>query len=211
MNIRWNLGLGDAIICNGLIRFLAAHRAAKVTVPALEKNIKSVRFMFRDNRNIEVVQTDGAQAWDAGADNLAIDLGQFRANWKIRTVSFDQEFYIQGGVDFNVRWDWFFVPRDRPFEIRNGQQSYAFVHDDRERGWVIPDPNLPVFRPAMAHCIFDYYPAIVGATEIHCIDSAFACWIDSMPENGQKLFFHNIKPIDNPLSRLTRRRNWIEV
>lgn len=211
--LNWNLGLGDAIICNGLVRWLVGMCGYHITIPALSRNMASVRFMFRDNPRIGIAEVLNDNGKNVLADNSehVLLVGDSHPDWSKKEQGFDYEFYAQAGVNFDVRWDWFFVPRQRANEIHNGYTGYAFVHDDMDSGLLIKDPCLPVFRPAISSSIFDYYPVIMKATEIHCIDSAFACWIDSMPETGQKLYYHDIKPMADDRSRLTLRRNWIKV
>ena len=61
------------------------------------------------------------------------------------------------------------------------------------------------------YSIFDYYPLIRQATEIHCIESSFAAFIDSIQINGS-LFCHRYarpEPYQNKLIANTFGKDWI--
>jgi hypothetical protein len=71
--------------------------------------------MYRDQENIQVIQSDYPQISafirDAQSKNLLIvgDEGSGRVQPGMR---FDEWFYWQHGVDFSKRWSQFYVQRD---------------------------------------------------------------------------------------------------
>jgi len=184
--IMGHLGLGDAIVTNGLVRVRARlHRA--LLIPCKPHNLESVRWMFSDLKNVFVLPVDG----DDGMRRLVevsglntLKLGLFSdGQWDIQ--HWDREMYRQAEVSFSDRWDEFSFPkRPEPLPVPTG--DYSFVHDDPSRGFYIADSKMPVMKkePRMhwggSANIFDYIPMIENATEIHVIDSAFFCLVDSL-------------------------------
>jgi hypothetical protein len=127
--------------------------------------------------------------------------------WDI--LNWDREMYRQADVHFSERWTYFKVPSMREFEPI--KQPYCFLHDDTPRlmtasQYSAPEGCLTVL-PTGFSSIFDYIPYITEAKEVHCIDSAFLCLTDSLPNNNpQRLVFHKYaRP--NGLTP-TLRRNW---
>src|SRR5688500_2660446 len=109
-----NMGLGDAIIVNGLVRKLAADR--DVMFLSKTHNFPSIKWMFIDHDNIVVIDVgddDGAERFIAkhGADVEVLRLGCTGANF--RSQDFDKCFYEQAGVPFEERWSGFHVERCR--------------------------------------------------------------------------------------------------
>ena len=52
-----HLGLGDMILCNGLIRYLISleTKSEKIFLICKNSNLKSVRFMYRDIKNLMII------------------------------------------------------------------------------------------------------------------------------------------------------------
>ena len=54
-----HLGLGDHLICNGLVRNICENNKNNFLLPAKKHNFQTVKFMFRDLNNLTVVSVDG--------------------------------------------------------------------------------------------------------------------------------------------------------
>lgn len=188
-----NLGLGDAIICNAIFRHYAKSYDL-VCIPVKHHNLPSVNFMLRDVPNIVLRGvTNDVEAllflrnWKGHKKGL----GAFSSDGTFKASEFDRSFYKQAGVEFDCRWDqWKCVKDEKRFEsiystIQNppNETPFAFVHDDPKRGMLIDDSKIEcmVFSPTYMEIIFDYWPVIESAAEIHCINSSFALFIDSIP------------------------------
>ena len=91
--IDWNLGLGDSIICNGLVRVLARQHGRFVIVPSYTHNLPSVRHMFSDDHNVCVVDVADAALY---CDESVLSIGLNHPRWGTVTP-FDRAFY-------EVRW-----------------------------------------------------------------------------------------------------------
>lgn len=216
------MGLGDTIICNALIRNICK-KYEHVTIFSKPKYLESTRFMFRDIKNLQILSMD---------DN---DVGSFLYNIPntekyyvghenilnlLTTNTFDECFYRQIGLDFQKRWDHYFVERDLKLEEETFEKfaptsSYAFIHDDHERSFFIDESlvkkDLLIFRPPKTTNIFSLLKIIEHASEIHCMDSCFKHIIDSMDIKHNNLFYHMyIRGINN--SGYTQSKlNWKKI
>lgn len=189
--IRWHLGLGDALICNGLVRHFAKSRT--VIVPAKHHNVPSATFMFRDDPNIQVLPVQDDKAADEWApwDAYVLKLGMFGENFSFH--EWDRVMYKQAGVPFDVRWTGFKVERHPSSEIQPPSGKFAFVHDDHGRGMDITDaelPELPLIYAEKQPTIFSYCRVIEEAEEIHVVDSAFLSLVESIPTKAKRLVLH---------------------
>lgn len=201
-----HLGLGDHIICNGLIREYA-NSYSRVMVFVRTNNVVSVKFMYRDLKNVSlvVVDRDGEACafLDANKEKRFLKVGHEHLNTK--DVKFDECFYKQVGMDFNKRWDSFFVERDKAkeleimkhFGVKEGQ--YVFLHEDKSRGFLINrsyihDKSLLIVEPGkgLTENMFDYCGLIENAREVHCMDSSFKLLADSLPNAGKAALFHHV-------------------
>lgn len=198
--VRWHLGVGDSLICNGLVRHFAKQQA--VIIPCKHQNLASVQFQFRDNPNIDVLPV----ADDAEADRQSmraqdvLRLGMFGDNFSFK--EWDRVMYEQAGIPFDVRWSGFYYERERSTEfypplmgeVTTSKGAYYFLHEDAKRNFVIRDNLLPSMMGVEAErtpgTIFDYRMIIENATEIHCIDSVFAILADSIPTTAKRHVLH---------------------
>ena len=197
------LGLGDAIICNGIINNCTT-KFDKVVIFCKPQFYPSVSFLYRHNDKVFIIKADDAQA-GAILDNIlhdtkiTIGFGNIPSDYKF----FDESSYKQVGLNFNKRWSDFKLERDLAkeqelFDKLNPGDNYAFVHDNIAVGHIIPfkdieSRGLKVFRPdsnLSVDNIFLYGKIIENAKEIHCTDSSFKNYIDSMTDIKSKLYFY---------------------
>jgi hypothetical protein len=190
-----HLGLGDNIICNGLIREIYS------VYPNMHLCIKpqyseSVQFMYSDLKIKFIVDTEPRirNFLDTNKFENELRIGHEFMN---NDLTFDCSFYNQVGVNFIKRWTSFHVPRDASreqelFDKLTPKGDYIFVHDDN-RYRLNPSliPNIPIVRPdpSMTGNVFDYMKIIENAKEIHCMESSFMLIIDSYKTNN-KIVLH---------------------
>jgi len=146
-----NLGLGDHILCNGLVRIITdTGRNFKLFVK--RHNVSSVKFMFRDILNLELIEVDSDQQVvdylvnnkisanslkftpNAEQELITGGISNFVGNavqpWDIdKDITFDEYFYRQHDLDFKNRWDKFFVKRD----LSREQELFMKLNPDSER------------------------------------------------------------------------------
>jgi hypothetical protein len=225
-----HLGLGDHFICHGIVREYAK-RYARIAIFAKSQNIVSVRFMFRDLKNVCVIEGDDVFArgfiflnkfkiWIWRYDEVK-KIG-FEDLKRDPSLPFEKEFYQMAGVPFEKKWDSFHIDRDKSREdalfVKAGLKApYAFVHDDRARNYGIDDKRIPAglspFRPKKEYTpnIIDYCGVIEKAQEIHVIDSSFMFLIDCLQyENpDQKLYVHRYARVNIEWSLPILKKKWI--
>lgn len=207
--VRYNLGMGDTLICSGLIRQLAK-TCDLVVVMSKPGNYESTAYLFHDLPNVVVryvVDDEGAslffnEVWKG--KKLLLGCG---GNGNFDESHFDQEFYRQAEMSFQLRWDNFHVQRESCQEVNlnmfSAEPEFIFVHQDVERGFRIEENQIrlqnrgfklpEIVKPDKRHSnnLFAWIPALMNASQIHCINSSFALLVDSLPRvEGQKLFLH---------------------
>lgn len=196
----WNLGLGDAILCNGLVRTLAKQWPERaIAVPCYAHNYPTVAHMFSDLPTVRVVVTeaDNGQYSDPGFEKLSIGINN--PAWGTNP-QWDQAFYEFAGVPFDAKWDAFFVPESGR-EMDAYPYGYLLRHEDMARGFKIDDALLGIplasrgmgfivdVAPGVRDILTDWRFVIGGAQEIHVIDSSFMHLAELMPTTG-KIFYH---------------------
>lgn len=180
--LRSHLGLGDHLLCNGLVRTLV-QRGHEIDVPCYPHNAESVSIMFSDlAERVRVITVDN----DTQLRNLegpSIDIGHYGKGFD--PYRFDESFYRQGGVPFLNKWTAFHCPMVVP-HVRLPR----FVHDDTERGFIIP---LTGYRPP--RMALDYlYGKIAFSDEFHGINSSMSILADLMEEDRSRTLHRYSRP-----------------
>ena len=219
MIIYHHLGLGDHIICNGLVRSIVGRSDySGYRLVVKRQNESSVRFMYRDlpQLGFEVVGDD-AEA------NKILERGPcIKLGFEMPPLGYewDEVFYLQAGVNFSNRWDSFYVERDFIAEeelykkLNPNGEEYALIHragsDEVDRIlYDAIDPSLKrIYVEKISDVVFDYWKLVEGAKEIHCVSSSFKDFVDSV-KVGAKVFFHNVPMRQNSNHR--RKLNWIMI
>ena len=202
-----HLGLGDHMMCHGLVRETCKHHSKVITF-AKKHNMASARFMFKDIPNLEIIEGDDSSVQAFLNEHLetpCLQIGFGNLNW-VTGEKLDIQFYEHAGLPIEKKYSEFKVIRDREKEealfdklVPKGAEDYIFIHHDPERHFGIkPEllPDLPVVQPVPdeTDCIFDYCKIIENASEVHLIDSSFQHMTDLLsPYNckkGQKLVIH---------------------
>jgi len=202
-----HLGMGDHIICNGLVRSLI--RRTEVDVLFLlckRQNLATVRFMYRDHHKLCIlpVVDDNDLFLNFFFDKKKIVVA--RVGFKeVRMPDWDVSFYDQSDVPFEERWRSFYYWRD-PY-IEEGffgekcttNEPYILVHSGGSAKGSVSgayDLRLPegVKTIYVEHRnLFDYRLLVERAQEVHCVNSAFIHMVNSFGAIKPKLFFHDIR------------------
>jgi hypothetical protein len=204
-----HLGLGDHIICNGLYREYYK-KFNQCLMPVRKSNYWSVRQMLSDLKNFILLPIpdflcttyifESHEKILLRAGYKILKLGYYGKNFLNNENSkFAESFYDQAGIDFSKRWESFYCPRNienekKLFELYKCEENkYIFLHEDLERNYLIkrdlinskfkvisPDPRLTSFN------FFDYRYLIENAAEVHCMESSFWAFIESINIKGKK-------------------------
>lgn len=222
MNIIYHhLGLGDHIICNGLVRRLI-NKNETFGLFVKKHNLPSVQFMFKDLKNLKMVPIDGDHnvlefvsdnIISIGHNKLGLIMNQYGCLW-------DEAFYKQMNINFTERWNSFFYERDfksekKTYENLNpNDEDFVLIHNtdssntDRIDYSKVSEKYKKIFIEK-SNTIFDYGLLIAKAKEIHCVDSSFKHLVDSIPSMG-KLFYHKNYKLKISLEH-NHKKNWIII
>lgn len=218
MIVYHHLGLGDHIICNGLVRHLyETNKDLKIFCK--KQNIKNITFMYRDT-SIQIIPIENDQEANLFCNNNNC----FRIGFAVGGQSYpdklwDETFYLNANIPFEYSWSKFYYEQNKDEESKIFDQivtdnNYIFIHNTDSYGVnrinknfissnyypIISDKNIPFFA---------YRKIIEHAKEIHCIDSSFKHLIDRIPTSGL-LYYHklnNRKTFDTYHSK----KEWIIV
>lgn len=197
-----HLGLGDHLICNGLVRYFGSE-FNKVYILVKKSNFATVYFLYLHDVKYELIlvedDKEATKIFNSfNGEKIKIGFNYLENSKK----NFDEAFYEQVGIEFNIRFKGFFVKRDYSREsqlfTRFGlPNKYIFIHDDKTRNLEIDEKKilthgLPIVRPdkKLTSNLFDWLKIIENAVEIHCMDSSFKLMIDSVYEEFENLFYH---------------------
>jgi hypothetical protein len=202
--VHHHLGLGDHIICNGLVRYLLKTiKPTTLWLVVKNKNLNNVKRLYRDLPSVKYVPVEE----DGNFYDMPFQWNKMKlvrvGFERCRDTDFDVSFYDSVGIPFVERWNSWYFQRDTNTESSlieelNLPEKFALVHDTSSIGRfdLSLSCNLPIVRVSKAKnetSIFDWMGIIERATEIHCIDSSFIHLVNSVSTVGS-LFYHKIKP-----------------
>lgn len=203
-------GLGDHILCNAIYRRLSdKHRIVVILVRL--RYYDELKYMLRDLPNVYFIIIPNFKYWFfikkfrtliQFLRLRSIRLGIYGEGFFLSALRFDNNFYLQAEMEFDLRWSNFKVIRNLEKEnevtkrLIKWKYDYIFLHEDISRGYLIDrsriKTNLPIITPLQSRefSIFDYRTVIQNASEVHVIESSFAAYIDSLPETNSIKFAH---------------------
>ena len=192
-----HLGLGDHIICNSLVRHYQTIYG-EISVFCKIHNYENVKYMFRDNGNINVLSI--------GEDvdilnyihqnnilNDVIKIG-FGGEYHPNITSFDEGFYLQHNLPFSSRFSNFYFERNSELEseiyqkLNPDNEKFIFCHGDIDKSKIRKD--LKIIENPTEYSIFNLLLLFENAEEIHLMESSIKCLINSYTLNKPKLFYH---------------------
>ncbi len=204
-----NLGLGDHIICNGLVRTLVRESFNEVILVAKRPLLPTVKELYEDCNAVSVcaieprtVQDEVLQAWQIAISNRAVFvcLQQFPG----KESYFDEVFYKSAGVPFEKRWSEFHLPppTDEAFDLLArikstvGGGKFAIAHIEASIGSfpISINSKLPVvyIKNGVVSSLISWRLAIEAASEVYCIDSSVIHFADSLSIAGKKLVYFDV-------------------
>ena len=198
-----HLGLGDNLICLGLMRELSnRYPDRKFYYACLRRCYHSLAWMFQDLNNIFLFAVSGGRE----ARQLA---GFLNASYmpigieKVDIKGFDKFFYQQHCVDFDLRWsNCATLPgpnSDALFETLNPAHKPYILICRRESGLVTydlninyPENHMIIYVEPLTNNIFDWTKLAIEAKEIHTIDTSFVHFVESLfyQKSTPPLYYH---------------------
>jgi hypothetical protein len=198
-----HLGLGDHIICNGIVRHYR-EMYEKVTVFCKPHYFTNVEYMYRDDNNIIVlpIGEDSDVRNYINQNNLHSDLivVGFDKLGLDNSKTFDEGFYNTINLPFLFRFSKFKFERnnDKELEVYNllnpNNEPYVYIHDDKERGFEINrskiNNNLKIIENDKRFLMFDMLKIIENATEVHSMQTGMKDLINSFKFDTPKFYLH---------------------
>jgi hypothetical protein len=209
--IHHHLGLGDHLVCNGLVRELTRQSGAEIAcLIVAHNNYSSVRKMYLDEPRICCVTPGNYDFSYHDAENYLNDNMHFDSVYHITTKGgrsdWDACFYECAGVPFEKRWSAFKCYRDPGREdellrlINPDGVPFVLVHEEcsnvhyninlnRNRLKVVKVSKLMDCN-GQQFDITDWCKAIERASQVHCVDSSFIHLCCSIRGTGVYHDFH---------------------
>lgn len=215
-----HLGLGDHLICNGLVNYLSLN-FDKVFLPVKKRNFNNVSYLYKENNKIHLFKVSNEEE-DVLNYSLKNDLKILKIGFENRKKPFNSGFYKQLKLPYSVSKDYFSFPRDKEKEDTLYQHlvehfrvkgKFALIHSESSQGnadiktendldKIFIRKDMDIFNN-----IFYYSKLIEHAEEIHCIDSSFLHLVDRSITTDN-LYFHNLKNTFTIGANLKLLKNW---
>lgn len=201
--IHHHLGLGDHIICNGLVRYIVQnYNFSTVYLVTKNCNLNNVQKMLADLPMVELLAVDNDREFTEYFKTVK-NGKLFRCGFeKCINNIFDQSLYNSIDVPFDARWNYWHLERNINQEQKIIQelkidQDFIFVHDTSSVGRfnLNISSNLRQIKLTKLNSeqsIFDWLGVIEMAKEIHCINSSVIHLANSYNFNNSK-YYHTIK------------------
>lgn len=204
--IHHHLGLGDHIICNGMVRHFCK-KYDNIVLFCYTHYYDNVSYMYRDLSNLEIfnfdVEEDAIRFVENNktVKNNLIKPGFENLDSCLDRMTFDEAFYHLAGLDFQIRFDEFYFERDLEKEdevcrtLNPNDEKYIFVLDDPKRGYNIDMSKVTneykVIRNDYQFKMFDYIKLLENAEEIHMMQTGFLDMVNSYKMDKPKIYRHN--------------------
>jgi len=232
--VHHHMGVGDSIICNGLVRSLLTDNSyfSDVIVCSWERNVKAIQRMYDDTDRVhvlsipeksnEVLAVNNFVNQNMICDFIRCGFGMMENLMALGLAkSFDESFYVCAGVPYENQWSRFQYRRDYEKEdailkrLNPTNEPFIFVHDAPDRGFTFEPLNsngLKVIRNDMTESIFDMGILLESAHEIHCMESSFRVLIDHLTGVSCPLYFYpNVRAINGIVVSPVLRKSWTSV
>lgn len=195
-----HLGLGDHIICNGMVRYLKDLHE-EIGVFCKPSYYKNVEYMFRDDEKIKVIPVGE----HSDVENYIVDNNIQSDTITVKYIgvpgkTFDVCFYDFLNIPFNNRFSRFFFQRNHEMEsisyqeLNPNDEPYIYIHDDSSRGYSIDRKrirtDLKIIENSKKFLMFDMIKILENATEIHTMQTGMKDLINSYILEKPKIFLH---------------------
>jgi hypothetical protein len=220
--IEAHFGLGDNLICLGLMRTLAENNPnVRYLLACLPQYFHSITWMLQNSKNIfPTVVTSGREARQLA--NFLNATYQTIGIHNIDIKRFDESFYEEYGIPFDYRWSKAAVPpgpRSEELYSRLNPQNDAYILVCRTESGnntyllnIQNSSNLKVIEIyPKTYIIYDWTKSVEYAAEIHSKDTSFLHFVENVlyEKSGGKLFYHLAKK--KLKSAFTRKLPWTLV
>lgn len=216
--VHHHLGLGDHFICNGLVNFLCLkYNFSELHLVTKKHNEASVNDLYSSNSTIKTLIFDPNEIDE---DIFSTRISNVTGIPLLKITSsmnsyFDRHFYESIGLNFDLRWKYFTLPKDQSksqafFEKKCPSKEYCLVSNSSSVGEFALNINtyLNIIKvERLTESLLDWIVIIMNAKEIHAIDSSFIHLADSLILTGKALFYHEV----NRGSKFYLKNNWTRI
>ena len=136
--IHHHLGLGDHIICNGLVNQISIHKNLLICKLQYYRNIK---YLYKDNKSVKVIPLTNFMTRSIKSEKKFSKLLSFFLVAEINYIGFKQEvgdyfdeLYKQAGIDFQHRYTSFYVPDDSENMVTIPKSKFRLIHQESSLG-----------------------------------------------------------------------------
>ncbi len=191
------MGIGDHIICNGLVRNLYG-KYGSIDLFCYDYNEANVKYMYRDLKNLKTIPVSSDQEAHSIAIKNNFDLikiGFENLHMNESSESFDIEFYKMADLPSSSKFDDFYLERDMGKELliskdlNPNNEPYIFIHGDLDMSRIRQD--IKIIHNPKEYSLFNLILLLENAEEIHVMESSLKCLINQYKLNKPKLFYHN--------------------
>jgi hypothetical protein len=220
-----HLGLGDHIICNGLINKLSKNYEL-IHLPVKSRDFSNLEYMYSENPVIKLFKIEHeSEVEDIKKYSTELELKVLKIGFKKRFPPFNLSFYKQLDLNYEISFNEFSLPENiekenklknhllKTYKIRD---EYQVVHNQSSYGEVKLkiNPELQSVYIDKKTDIFNnlfFYKKILGqAKEIHCLDSSVLHLAERIETSGN-LFFHKIKKENQISAEVYLKKDWQEI
>lgn len=200
-----HLGMGDHLVCNGLVRhIILISNFDRYFLFVKEFNYTSVKSMYSDILNLELIVVKSDLDVNKYLNRKEFNILQIGfQHMNLSQYKFDECFYKQLNVPFEYRWSKFKINRNKEKELEIfkkfniEENNYVFLHDDLSRGYqinrdYIKNKEYKIVSPVIGYTnnMLDYSYIIENAKELHFMDSSFRLLFDSLHDKNQLSYYH---------------------
>tara|TARA_X000001036_G_scaffold439303_1_gene489942 strand:- start:31068 stop:31820 length:753 start_codon:yes stop_codon:yes gene_type:complete len=207
--VHHHLGLGDSIICNGLVNMLSKE-LTKIYLPVKTNYLEMVKFLYSDNPKITFFEVSDKNS-DEDVRNFAINnqtqilkIGFDR----VKNKPFNTWFYEQLQIPYEKSFELFHIPDTKGksaelkehlikyYEIKS--KDFIIVHNQsHDKKFTLRNlPNTETVYMTKESDIYGnmlfYNDIIKEAKEVHCINSSFLHLVERV-ETSAQLIYHDIR------------------
>ena len=208
--IHHHLGLGDTIICNGLVNYLSNEKGIECFLPVKRHYLNMVQFLYKNNHRVKLFGIDN-ETRDNDIENFAEtnNLQILKIGFeKVKKNNFNTYFYKQLNIPYEYSFRYFNLPEDNEkyaqlekhlFEFFGiNSSNFILVHNESsyEKYELKIESKLDQIvinkESDLFNNLFLYKDLIRKAKEIHCINGSFLHLVERVDSNAQ-LFYHHLR------------------
>ena len=219
-----HLGLGDSIICNGLVNYLST-KYEKIHLPVKSSIYKMIDYLYSENPKVQLFEIEN--------DTREKDISNYanQNSFQILRIGYDEikntpfhlAFYNQLRIPYRYTYKYLYLPNSENMEVELkdylinyygvNPKNYSLVHNEYQwpggsfdlegvnnRNSIFVTKDSDIYKN-----LFLYKKIIEDATTIHCINGSFLHLVERVKTKAKKYYHHTRK------NNLHLANNWTFV